>query len=157
MPELHSVFNSSSSVVVSKGFVWVSHCSRIWEKSARNFPLKNASKFSTFFWNRTIQISYNFGFVTGDRLKLLSMAFISTLFFPFLRAVCSFFNQVVLAEKWIFEDLFRNWCPFFLLEKNFWIFILHTYLSSYRCVCVIETIEVKFHSYILLVCTYLFR
>ena len=83
MPELHSVFNSSSSVVVSKGFVWVSHCSRIWEKSARNFPLKNASKFSTFFWNRTIQISYNFGFVTGDRLKLLSMAFISTLFFLF--------------------------------------------------------------------------
>ena len=72
MPELHSVFNSSSSVVVSKGFVWVSHCSRIWKKVQE-----------IYFWNRTIQISYNFGFVTGNRLELLSMAFISTLFFLF--------------------------------------------------------------------------
>ena len=63
------------------------------------FTLKNAFKFPTYFWNRTIQISYNFGFVTGNRLELFDMAFISTLFFPFLRAVFSFFNQVVLAEK----------------------------------------------------------
>ena len=82
MPELHSVFNSSSSVVVSKGFVWVSQCSRIWKKVPEIF-LKIASKFPTFFCNRTIQISYNFGFVTGDRIELLDMAFISTHFFLF--------------------------------------------------------------------------
>ena len=68
-------------------------------ESSRVFVLKNASKFPIYFCNRTIEISYNFGFVTGYRIELLDMAFISTHFFPFLRAMCSFFNQVVLAEK----------------------------------------------------------